>query len=120
MYADENLQQSPHQLLFYDDLLNGMMFLGLSDEYFIKILTLLRTKLFSLTGDVEKRHLIASVAKSELNDTFKKAFLARSLCLIDDRTDFDLDIKHSYSAYRQRTIVQQRTTHVNIRLVFSR
>ncbi|CAF1525234.1 unnamed protein product, partial [Adineta steineri] len=53
LYADENLQQSPQQLLFYDDLLNGMMFLGLSDDYFIKILTLLRTKLLSLTGDVE-------------------------------------------------------------------
>ncbi|CAF1504653.1 unnamed protein product [Adineta steineri] len=96
LYADENLQQSPQQLLFYDDLLNGMMFLGLSDDYFIKILTLLRTKLLSLTGDVEKRHLIASVAKSQLNEKFKKAFLARSLCLIDDRTELIVGIKHIY------------------------
>jgi hypothetical protein len=99
LYADENLQQSPQQLLFYDDLLNGMMFLGLPDEYFTKILTLLRTKLLSLTGDVEKRHLIASVAKSQLNEKFKKAFLARSLCLIDDRNELNYGIKHIYSSY---------------------
>jgi len=99
LYADENLQQSPQQLLFYDDLLNGMMFLGLPDEYFIKILTLLRTKLLSLTSDVERRHLIVSVAKSQLNDSFKKAFLARSLCLLEklsDRKEFSIDIKHVY------------------------
>jgi hypothetical protein len=99
LYADENLQQSPQQLLFYDDLLNGMMFLGLPDEYFIKILTLLRTKLLSLTGDVEKRHLIASVAKSQLDEKFKKAFLARSLCLIDDRSELNYGIKHIFSMY---------------------
>ncbi|UJR09325.1 hypothetical protein I4U23_013568 [Adineta vaga] len=96
LYADENLQQSPQQLLFYDDLLNGMMFLGLPDEYFIKILTLLRTKLLSLTGDVEKRHLISCVAKSQLNEKFKKAFLARSLCLIDDPTELNYELKHIY------------------------
>jgi hypothetical protein len=73
------------------------MFLGLPDEYFTKILTLLRTKLLSLTGDVEKRHLIASVAKSQLNEKFKKAFLARSLCLIDDRNELNHGIKHFYS-----------------------
>jgi len=101
LYADDNLQQSPQQLLFYDDLLNGMMFLGLPDEYFIKILTLLRTKLFSLTGDVEKRHLIVSVAKSQLDDKFKKAFLARSLCLIDyHRNDLHYEIKHIYNNHR--------------------
>ncbi|CAF4746739.1 unnamed protein product [Rotaria sp. Silwood2] len=96
LYADENLQQSPQQLLFYDDLLNGMMFLGLPDEYFIKILILLRTKLLSLTGDVEKQHLISSVAKSQLNEKFKKAFLARSLCLINNRNEFIYGIKHIY------------------------
>ncbi|CAF4136012.1 unnamed protein product [Rotaria sordida] len=47
LYADENLQQSSSQLLFYDDLLNGMMFLGLPDEYFIKILILLLNAQFS-------------------------------------------------------------------------
>jgi hypothetical protein len=100
LYADENLQQSPQQLLFYDDLLNGMMFLGLPDDYFVKILTLLRTKLLALTGDVEKRHLIASVAKSQLNDKFKKAFLARSLYMIEDPTELNVGIKHSYSTCR--------------------
>ncbi|CAF2154801.1 unnamed protein product [Rotaria magnacalcarata] len=98
LYADENLQQCPQNLLFYDDLLNGMMFLGLPDEYFIKILILLRSKLLSLTGDVEKRHLIASVAKSQLNDKFRKAFLARSLCLINDRSEFNCGIKHIYNS----------------------
>ena len=104
LYADENLLQSPHQLLFYDDLLNGMMFLGLPDEYFVKILTLLRTKLLSLTGDVEKRHLIASVAKSELDEKFKKSFLARSLCLIEDRNEFSVGIKHIYSRLFKRIL----------------
>jgi len=99
LYADENLQQNPQQLLFYDDLFNGMMFLGLPDEYFVKILILIRTKLLSLTGEVEKHHLITSVAKSQLNDSFKRAFLARSLCLLErsiDRDELSIGIKHSY------------------------
>ena len=99
LYSDENLHHCPEKLLFYDDLLNGMMFLGLSDEYFIKILTLLRTKLLSLTSDIEKHHLITSVAKSQLNEKFKKAFLARSLYLIKDGHKFYYGIKHVYSSY---------------------
>lgn len=112
LYSDENLQQSPQNLFFYDDLLNGMMFLGLPDEYFTKILILLRTKLLSLTGDVEKHHLISSVAKSQLNDKFKKAFLARSLCLLSNPNEFSCGIKNIYSSYSKTLFFFQNIYYV--------
>ncbi|CAF0758512.1 unnamed protein product [Didymodactylos carnosus] len=69
-----------------EDLLNGMMFLCMDEDYFISVLKVVQKQIPSLVSK-EQEHVLFAIEKSQIDTKWKQGFLAQKLYLLRNQDD---------------------------------